>query len=865
MRKVAAALILVPVLAALVWWATDGNDREADSSTASAALATPADARDETERSRHERHADSSRAGGDESSTAESEGPGDALTGGLIARSSGSPIVGARVRAYDAREPRHWELGVDFPDTTPIEWTTGSDGRFPLETLPFTRAHLVFEHPDFQPTAVVVDVHRATWTWKLPERHELTVRVEDAAGLPVPGSTVRVRTRDALVRGPVPVAEDGRVALAIGDDTELTVAAPGYVSVQFQPSAHPDDGEALILLARGNSLSGRIVDAAGNPIEGAVIEPDTALARAHSDARGHFHFDGTLYPDASDPPVLQVSADGFETRSLPVRAGDEVITLYRSVPLTGIVCDAEGDPVAGVRVLWRTEHEYREATSGEGGRFELSLPAPGRGRLEVYGPRVTPRNQWTGSASVDVSPAGTDVTLRVERVEPAHLSVRVLDVDGVPVPGGQVRFWAYEDIGRTRVGLLTTDPEGVATIETIGPPGRLLRVEPLEHGSEVPVTHVDLPTVATSGATPVDVRMAPLFEVRLRFLTADREPIDADEWRERADPESTRRLSGDSSGALGRWVRISTAQAIAGSVWGYGRYSVQVDPAALPPPDELGVHHLDVVLPRPAALVGRVILRSGPASNIPVSVTVAPTDGSAEIFDHSVTAADGSFEFGGLPDGEFVCQVMSSAFAQTIAVRTGALAVGEEIDLGRLRLDREEWIDVRVAGPDGSPLVGARVVLQLATSDLILFDDRSDADGRVRLPALDVADAVLLVDAHASLLALARHDSTAVDRVVRVADAVTLHVSLAPQRPGSAQLSVHARVPDTELTVWFQNAEFPADFRGPLRLEALPPGPVRLVLTTTDEDGAALTSTTELELTAGETRRITLPAPTKAR
>ena len=141
---------------------------------------------------------------------------------------------------------------------------------------------------------------------------------------------------------------------------------------------------APVTLAPGHLLRGRVVDDAGNPVEGAAIS--AALAggrqggfqwRTHSDAAGAFSWDGA--PDGS--LSLFLANPGFQraTTTLAANAKEHVITLQRpteqAIRVQGEVYDDDtGAPIPVFEVLVsQGVGRERAAKEGRDGRFTLSL------------------------------------------------------------------------------------------------------------------------------------------------------------------------------------------------------------------------------------------------------------------------------------------------------------------------------------------------------------------------------------------------------------------------------------------------------------------------------------------------------------
>ncbi|HEX6864648.1 MAG TPA: carboxypeptidase-like regulatory domain-containing protein, partial [Thermoanaerobaculia bacterium] len=210
---------------------------------------------------------------------------------------------------------------------------------------------------------------------------------------------------------------------------------------------------------------GTVVDGKGVPVAGARIE----LNRGHDHDAQPLGGEENLYLAATGadgrfevtgvPPgrfSLEVRADGFAPlRSpglhLPAGGGRTVdagtLTLQRGAALTGRVSDSGGQPVPGAEV-WVVPSEMRDADLDWSGYYREGPAArtDARGAFEI--PDLDPGE----TVDLDVcAPGHLPVSLYfhaaprdpVEAVlQPAaRLAGRVLDPEGAPVSGAQVRAW----------------------------------------------------------------------------------------------------------------------------------------------------------------------------------------------------------------------------------------------------------------------------------------------------------------------------------------------------------------------------------------------------------------------------------------
>jgi protocatechuate 3,4-dioxygenase beta subunit len=105
---------------------------------------------------------------------------------------------------------------------------------------------------------------------------ELTGRVLDAAGAPIPGAKVRVGEISGGVYRLSEVAAAGMfrlVHMALGRTT-LVVTAPEFAPATIEADVAADAAPLVIRLPRGGVVHATVVDAAGDPVVGATVDFD---------------------------------------------------------------------------------------------------------------------------------------------------------------------------------------------------------------------------------------------------------------------------------------------------------------------------------------------------------------------------------------------------------------------------------------------------------------------------------------------------------------------------------------------------------------------------------------------------------------
>lgn len=364
-----------------------------------------------------------------------------ATIAGRVLWPDGRPAAGATVVAIPSREDA---LVAPFPlHGVGARVATDVDGNFRLAGLerePHTVTVLVSERLD----RTARKSRRVAWTAR-------------ATGLRVPAENVElVLSPGSVVRGRV-VDDDGEPvanaevvanpdASAHTDDSARSVTADasgrfeleavrdgGWHAVARRPSAAfsepvsfvveaPDVPEVVIVVPRSARIAGRVLDASGVPVAGAVVDLE---AGGPGEKRswvpdGASAADGTFAVDGLPPGLVRVRArkDGY-ARSIEV-----VVELDASEPtsgvdlvlraggtIEGVVLAADGTPIPVETVhmsrddMWPTP----SVRTDERGRFRFEHVEPGKVWLSRAGELVLP---WTVEPTVVEDGATSRVELR---------------------------------------------------------------------------------------------------------------------------------------------------------------------------------------------------------------------------------------------------------------------------------------------------------------------------------------------------------------------------------------------------------------------------------------------------------------------
>ncbi|MFO1500254.1 MAG: M56 family metallopeptidase [Verrucomicrobiota bacterium] len=389
-----------------------------------------------------------------------------ASIGGVVRDEAGRPISGVSVELRDSGMSMDGSVQEHFSLCDHYE-TTGPDGRWSCSHVPVDfgdKVSLAFNHPAYVPVQYVTDaadpnvlnprlpvreLQGLAAVAKMAQGLVLAGRITDEEGRPIAGASV-LRGARLYQRHPDVLTADEQGRFRFGNCPTgavlLTIEAKGFAPQVRTVKLESTNATADFKLASGQVLAGRIVNALGNPIEGAEIRLESWLGHdtiewsARTDASGAFRWDSA----PSSPVEISAAKSGFEDlhRSLAAGDGEHILTL-NAVPIapredvswiTGRVTDAAtGRPVDKFRV---TAHCYDGFQSfrwdeystvvGENGVYRIK-PGVARPkcvvvRAEGYFPAVV---DFATNTSCALQPGGV-------------LRGRVELSDGQPAVGAQV-------------------------------------------------------------------------------------------------------------------------------------------------------------------------------------------------------------------------------------------------------------------------------------------------------------------------------------------------------------------------------------------------------------------------------------------
>ncbi|HVR99794.1 MAG TPA: carboxypeptidase-like regulatory domain-containing protein, partial [Thermoanaerobaculia bacterium] len=552
----------------------------------------------------------------------------------------------------------------------------------------------------------------------------LSGRVVDADGRPVAGARVRARSQSmesVLQPGDLQAwsGADGGFRLQrlrTGRTYELAVDKEGFAPGSGLGEAAAPGSAAKpvrLVLSRGGTAFGKVVDESGRPVAGAAVEirpvydpfqgniEDLERAvSAASKADGSFELrplaPGSFTLQARSPGFAPAYVQGIEVPATEGRIDLGTVTLSPEAVIEGQVTDPRGAPVAGAKVYADSQPPPE---IGPDGRFRIGGLSPGT--------RVQVSAVAKGYATTRLEGLEVPLTapLRIELQPLGKLSGRVLDPAGEPVAGAFVMVNDEEWPGTRGSGdaIGATDDQGRFQIDLEpGPVELSVQAEGYRRGSwrgEVP---------EKGDARPAEIRLERGATLEGRVLDAEGNPVGgADvsvssgmgffEMMDLGGDRPDARSDGNGRYRL-RGLETGVFQVLASASEGEATTSVsfEVQP---------GVNQLDLTLETGVEVAGHVRDDAGlPVAGAAVQLfSITAMNGQ---FLDAISATDGAFHFPHVPDGTY--QLMARKRGLAPAHQDLEVA-GQPLSALDVRLAAGGTITGRLLGLSPGDLAGVRV------------------------------------------------------------------------------------------------------------------------------------------------------------
>jgi protocatechuate 3,4-dioxygenase beta subunit len=330
--------------------------------------------------------------------------------GGLVTNEQGKPIAGVDVQFYF--QSKDDERNRPDAGMSRAGARTDGNGRWRSDAVPAEMARIAFSlnHPDYvgddgySSTAPIPKLRDMSAVLVMKKGISVSGRVLDSDGKPIAGARL-VLGRGRFSGGNEPEARSdaqGRFRfrqVKPGEAMVLTARAKGRAPEQKRVALDAGEVEDLeVRLAPGNVIAGRIVDAKGNPVRGAIVATESwrdgqLNERFTTDADGRF----TWNDAPADEVVFSAFKQGFlSIRDMKIKGGEaeRQLTLRPVLHVTGTVVDADtGKPInaftltPGILFAQRGEGQRPRPLYWESSRAGARTNAAGKFETQFDEPR----------------------------------------------------------------------------------------------------------------------------------------------------------------------------------------------------------------------------------------------------------------------------------------------------------------------------------------------------------------------------------------------------------------------------------------------------------------------------------------------
>ncbi len=327
---------------------------------------------------------------------------------------------------------------------------------------------------------------------KFPTNFEYTLKVIGPNGEPIPHANFNIHYRDRHIEGfrsyPAGMTNDHGTTNAKGEyhftnvlpskSIDIGVGAKGYIS--YSEDKLELNEVVTVQLKPAGAVNGKVMDASGNPIAGAVVYVDggdnfrygnhasetTTGDSPHNitDNNGNFEID-SLYPANMKVYTNALGYMKSQGKTVRIQSGKTIdnitLTLQKGTSVKGIVQDTQGNPISGVQI---------------GLRSNANIPNPNMiGLFETTTLEDSVLTNKQGSFEIDEVNHGETLCIWHEDFAPTEVKVTPEMLEGTKATitmheGGTLVGNVYEDGGGPLVGAklqIFTWPVKLYTYEVI--------------------------------------------------------------------------------------------------------------------------------------------------------------------------------------------------------------------------------------------------------------------------------------------------------------------------------------------------------------------------------------------------------------
>lgn len=339
------------------------------------------------------------------------------IVGKVLVDETGEPIPGVKVQASDGGMPLS-VVGL-LGGGSVVEAVTDANGAYRLRKLQRGKQFVAVSYPGYDTFEHAFEVSSTDPEYALEVRLKRTAalsgRVVDNANQPIEGVSVYFATQEALLLGGkgLPAEPHARTGpdggfrlrgVPPGRPFSVVVRHPSFVNAQ-RDNVKVEPGEELagvdIMMTRGGSITGEVVDALRQPLAGATIvatpvKPVGAPLRPIVSGA-----DGTFVIDNTQPAIFELSceAPGYCKSTLGNVRDDATgvqFVLVKEAIYAGRFLDGAGKPLPRFKVRMRLSNASAETLPrveqyrDKEGAFEIGGLVPGLWDFEFSAEGVTP-------------------------------------------------------------------------------------------------------------------------------------------------------------------------------------------------------------------------------------------------------------------------------------------------------------------------------------------------------------------------------------------------------------------------------------------------------------------------------------------
>jgi protocatechuate 3,4-dioxygenase beta subunit len=374
---------------------------------------------------------------------------------GIVRLPDGQPATGLPVRIVGGNGSAAADVKTDAGGKFELEWNQRQFGQNDA-----TVCILVRDSEHNLAVAQDLDEDTTNLDLKLAPAITLTGRAE-AGGKPLTNATAQLvfwTGRSGMwLQGLARTNTPGQYeipALPPGRKYGVIVSAPGYGQKQnhnLEISADPGRQEldTVELKLANLKLAGQVLDADDKPVARCNVNlsgEDQPNANARTDRDGRFSFahvcEGTIRLSANSQRAYgSISAEGGDTNVI-LHLGENMssspgTTMHK---LKGVVTDADGQPVGGVRVaVLPNSNGSRWVKTGTNGEYSLNWSLQSW-QLQNGGAHLVFLDKARNLAGTEELPEET-TNLNVKLKPAIAFSGQVKNADGSTLPGAQMALW----------------------------------------------------------------------------------------------------------------------------------------------------------------------------------------------------------------------------------------------------------------------------------------------------------------------------------------------------------------------------------------------------------------------------------------